>query len=206
MTKDGPAGIDEAREFRIDFWLNDAFPQIERRLDSITLFDDYSLLGRPFNGIFTIRIDGRDIVRVRNLENVGAVLKINYPLAKIQWPNNHFRSLLTQTVPDYENREWTKEHVFTYPHGDYSPDIPMHFDGKHVIIEWTVGQQFEYPTGTARVPPRMFGEEVLRSVRQAVCFFSFFPSLQKYETFSSFESNSRDNRKWFDEEYPNVVS
>ena len=184
-------------EFRIEFYIDTDFNKITKKINAIKKFHEYSLLSKPFNGIYCIDIDNIDILRLKDLQDDFSLTLINYPFDKINWLNNNYTELLKPSEPKYKEKEWKKKHLFTYPGGDYSLDIPMYSDGKYINIEWNIGDSFVIPKGKIKVPLALFAENVLKSIKKANAFFNLFGNLKQFDMIKSFEAKLRENEKYF---------
>jgi len=183
----------EKKDFFMDFFMNDNLETIQRKLRGVKKPSANSLKGKPFNGVYCMYVDGTDIVRVANFEDYEAMLKINYPLDKVNWLSKNLRHIITPEQVRTEEREWKEKHEFSYPGGDFSPAIQMYADGNGVVVKWNLGPSFEYERGEIIITPKVFGNGVLKAARKANAFYSFLPELQKYEPWNSFERKLEEN-------------
>lgn len=183
----------EKKDFFVDFFMNDNLEAIQKKLRGVKNPNPNSLKGKPFNGVYCIYVDGVDIVRVANLEDPNAVLRVNYPLDKVSWLNDNLRQIIIPEQVKPEERVWRERHEFSYPGGDYSPAIQMYAEGNWIVVKWDLGPSFEYERGEIIVTPKVFGSGVLKAARKANGLYSFLSELHKYEPWASFEGKLAEN-------------
>jgi len=200
MEEDKKQGftVEKAKEFEMDFYFNYDLGTISKILDTKKQLSPNFLLAKPFNGIYQIKVDGVDITKVANIDDDDALTAISYPLEKIIWLNKNLQSVLDSGEPDYNNPEWKTKHVFNYPRGDYSLNMPMYSKGDSVIIEWNLWESFEFPNGKVQVPSQLFGRRALETISKAQAFYSFLPQLSNQEKIKSFERKLKENKKFFE--------
>ena len=193
--------IISASEFKVDFYLEKDLDQLARELKKSKSLDLYSFQGRPFQGVCCLLADDTDIVHVKDLEDVCALTKVNYPLHKMVWLNNHFQQILSEDDAQVGNPEWEKDHVFTFPRGDYSPEIVMYYAEGLIHLDLNLGSSFELPSGVVTVPPKTFGEGVLSGINRARSIFSYIPQLKNTDLARKYERQHETNKKWFQQEF-----